>query len=285
MRAQLSNRDYEQLSAYLDGQLAPGDQRRLEERLRARPELKTALDELSQTRALLRMAPKRRAPRNFTITPAMVGEQKPARRGGMFGGLFPVLSFASAVATLVLVATFFLELMPTTRPLMTTASQPDTTMMESAPQEEERSFKAAQEPTLAAEAARQEAAARAPEEAAPAAAAPELESAPQAAPTATPELGAAAGIAEAPDAGQPATGEAGSAPPVIAWGAPPIAGMEAYGKGGGGGGDGNTPGAYAPAPSGMGLGGGAGDQVYEGPSGVIVIPPEGIEITRDRTGD
>src|SRR5512139_2036512 len=110
MRAQISNRDYEQISAYIDGQLAPGDQRKLEERLRARPELQEVLNELRQTRALLRMAPRRRAPRNFTLTPAMVGETGPKKKPALFGGLFPTLSFASVIAAFALVATLLFQL-------------------------------------------------------------------------------------------------------------------------------------------------------------------------------
>jgi hypothetical protein len=112
MRAQISNRDYEQISAYIDGQLAPGDQRKLEERLRTRPELQEVLNELRQTRALLRMAPRRQAPRNFTLTPAMVGETGPKKKTTLFGGLFPTLSFASAVAAFALVATLLFQLIP-----------------------------------------------------------------------------------------------------------------------------------------------------------------------------
>src|SRR5512138_196575 len=106
MRAQLSNRDYEQLSAYIDGQLAQSERRRLEERIHNQPELQNALDELTQTRALIRQAPRRHAPRSFTLTPEMIGEANLRRkrsRGWNFN-LFPILSFTSALAALALVA-------------------------------------------------------------------------------------------------------------------------------------------------------------------------------------
>jgi len=139
MRAQISNRDYEQISAYIDGQLAPGDQRKLEERLHARPELQEVLNELRQTRALLRMAPRRKAPRNFTLTPAMVGETGPKKKpspfgGSLFGGLFPTLSFASAVAAFALVATLLFQLIPGSA--LSTAGRPNDSsrvMKEAAP--------------------------------------------------------------------------------------------------------------------------------------------------------
>jgi hypothetical protein len=114
MRERLSNRDYQQISAYLDEQLTQSERRRFEERLRAHPELQAALDELSRTRALLRQAPRRRAPRNFTLTPAMAEEYRPRPRrasGGSFN-LFPALSFASALAALALVATLVVRLLP-----------------------------------------------------------------------------------------------------------------------------------------------------------------------------
>ncbi len=110
MRAQMNTRDYEQLSAYLDGQLSPIEQTRLEERLRGNSELRSALDELSRTRSLLRMAPRRRAPRNFTLTPEMVQPRRKSLRD--YFNLFPALSFASAVATLALIATFLVQLTP-----------------------------------------------------------------------------------------------------------------------------------------------------------------------------
>src|SRR5512142_2990856 len=123
MRAQISNRDYEQLSAYIDGQLSPAERRKLEERLRARTDLQVALDEMNRTRSLLRSAPRRRAPRNFTLTPAMVGERKP-RQPWLLQNLFPVLSFTSALAMLVLVATIVLQLLPGTAGAAPVAMQP-----------------------------------------------------------------------------------------------------------------------------------------------------------------
>ena len=110
MRAQISTRDYEIISAYLDGQLSESDRSRLEERMRANSELRNAMEEMGRTRALLRMAPRRHAPRNFTLTRSMVGEKPEARRGSF--RLFPAFSFASALATLALVFSLLFELSP-----------------------------------------------------------------------------------------------------------------------------------------------------------------------------
>ena len=73
MKTKLSTRDRQALSAYLDGQLAPRQRRRLEERLQQEPALQDALDGLRHTRSILRSQPKLRAPRNFTLTPEMAG--------------------------------------------------------------------------------------------------------------------------------------------------------------------------------------------------------------------
>ena len=94
-----SSRDLERLSAYLDGQLSQTDRTRLEIRIQSDPALASALEEIRQTRAFLRRTPRRRAPRNFTLTPGMAGIRPPVPR------LVPVLSWASAVAMLFFIFT------------------------------------------------------------------------------------------------------------------------------------------------------------------------------------
>lgn len=110
MNGDLSFREYERFSAYLDGQLSPEEVSRLEEDLRRNPQWRLALDELRETRALLRRAPRYRAPRNFTLTPEMVG--KPARQG-----FFSFLSarLATGMAAAALVATLLLQFLPALR--------------------------------------------------------------------------------------------------------------------------------------------------------------------------
>jgi hypothetical protein len=254
MRAQLSNRDYENLSAYLDGQLAPGEQNRLEERLKTRPELKQALEEMTRTRAMLRAAPRRRAPRNFTLTPAMVGDHKRARRAGWFTGLFPTLSFASAVATLALILSLAFEFLPSQQAAMT--AQPETVAMQ---------------PNFADDSARVM-------EAAPAAGAePAMEPAPQelAAPQMTQDSMMAeeaprmAGAPESEAEMKAAQGEMAGDPPVIDWGSDAGAPDRAFGMGG----------EYASPPAqAWGMGGGAGDSYMgeKGFGGNLVIPLEGV---------
>lgn len=89
-------RDIEQLCAYLDDQLPPAQRSRLEIRLRSEPGLQVELDGLRRTRLMLRSLPRRRAPRNFTLTPAMVGASRPRPWQTVFG-------MASAVAAALLV--------------------------------------------------------------------------------------------------------------------------------------------------------------------------------------
>ena len=95
-----SFKDVEQLSAYLDGQLKPSEMTRLESRLQADPELASVLKDLRQARGLLRQLPQRRAPRNFTLTPKMVGLKPPLPR------TYPAFRFATVLATLLLFFTF-----------------------------------------------------------------------------------------------------------------------------------------------------------------------------------
>lgn len=95
-----SFRDVEQISALLDGQLPQQEAARLQLRIAADPELAAIYRQLSQSRALLRKLPARRAPRNFTLTPKMAGVRAPTPRS------FPFFRFASAFASLLLILTF-----------------------------------------------------------------------------------------------------------------------------------------------------------------------------------
>lgn len=92
---------YEALSAYLDNELQARERSNLEAELKRRPELRRALSELRRTRALLRAQPRMRAPRNFTLTPAMAGVRQGAR---------PVSSAYSTLRLASMLATFFFVL-------------------------------------------------------------------------------------------------------------------------------------------------------------------------------
>jgi len=100
MTTNISPRDWEALSAYLDGQLAPKERQNLEARLQARADLRAALDELRRTREVVRARLPVRAPRNFTLTPEMAGIRKPSRPAMT---LFPAMRLASALSSLLFV--------------------------------------------------------------------------------------------------------------------------------------------------------------------------------------
>lgn len=96
----MNRRDLELLSAYLDGELKSSDSMQLESRLKTDPELASVLNDLRATRTLLRKLPSRRAPRNFTLTRKMVGQNPPLPR------TYPIFRLATTVATLLLFLSF-----------------------------------------------------------------------------------------------------------------------------------------------------------------------------------
>ena len=105
MTAQLSPRDIEILSTYLDGQLTASECARFESRLQVEGELRTALEEMRRTRAILRSAPLLRAPRNYTLKPEMVNIRQQTPRA------YPILRLASALASILFVLTFVGDLL------------------------------------------------------------------------------------------------------------------------------------------------------------------------------
>src|SRR5512134_3035117 len=99
----MKQRDLELLSSYLDGQLSSSDATRLEARLLVEPDLRSVLRDLRSARTVLRQLPMRKAPRNFRLTPKMVGKNPPLPRA------YPAFRFTSALATLLLFITFGLN--------------------------------------------------------------------------------------------------------------------------------------------------------------------------------
>ncbi len=71
-----SEPDLELLSAYVDGELTGRERAEVEQRLTHDPELRAALADLRQTVALVRSLPPLKAPRNFTLNPALYGRKK-----------------------------------------------------------------------------------------------------------------------------------------------------------------------------------------------------------------
>ena len=89
---QVSRRDLEGLSAYMDGRLAPAEAAALERRLEHDAQLRGALQELRQTVTLLRSLPSIPLPRSFTLSPEGIG-----RRAVRW---YPVLQLGTALAGL-----------------------------------------------------------------------------------------------------------------------------------------------------------------------------------------
>jgi hypothetical protein len=88
----ISFSDVANLSSYLDNQLSQVEKTRLESQIKNHPELVEILEDLREARHILRQTPRRRVPRNFTLTPKMAGIKPPVPR------LVPAFSWASAVA-------------------------------------------------------------------------------------------------------------------------------------------------------------------------------------------
>ena len=99
MKINVSHRDCELLSAYIDRQLKPNEVARLEARLQVDRELASTLEGLQRLKNGLRSLPHQQIPHNFTLTPQMVGIQ-PTRR------LSPIFGVASALATFILLLVF-----------------------------------------------------------------------------------------------------------------------------------------------------------------------------------
>jgi hypothetical protein len=110
-----SDRNLEAISAYLDGELTGNDRERIERLLQEDASLQNWYEELRRTRSLLRSTPTLRAPRNFVLTPEMVGQKAGPNRA------FPILRFASAFAALLLVLLFLGDLFVIPRPVMAPA--------------------------------------------------------------------------------------------------------------------------------------------------------------------
>ena len=170
-------------------------------RLKTDGELLSALDDLRAARTLLRNLPKRRAPRNFTLTRRMVGLNPPLPRS------YPAFRFVTAAATLLFFFTFGIN---TLAPQL--AQAPALGMGGGGGPAESESFANQSAPAGAPAGTEAPALAEAPATEAPAPAAADL--APQ--PTMTPMLDSIARVADTPvsKSAEPGTIEVQSQPQV-----------------------------------------------------------------------
>ena len=124
----LSDRDLERLSAYLDGEISRKDRERLEARLLVDEDLSTTLKQLQRTRQVMRSLPSMRAPRNYFVAAEMVGQKETGSRA------FPILRFASALASVLFILLFLGDMLVPRTGLMTSSKtiQVAETIMEAA---------------------------------------------------------------------------------------------------------------------------------------------------------
>lgn len=104
MSAERNANDIELISTYLDGQLTGAERLAFENRLQNDSDLRRQVAEMRQTVALLKALPTLTAPRNFTLTPAMVRAKQPPRR---ITYTFSMLSAAAAILMIVVGFTLF----------------------------------------------------------------------------------------------------------------------------------------------------------------------------------
>lgn len=92
MISNISPGDWESLSAYVDYRLSDSERTLLEGRLRAEPELQRALEEMRRIKAVAWYATRRRAPRNYTLSPRQV-------KARASSPLYPTFRLASVLAS------------------------------------------------------------------------------------------------------------------------------------------------------------------------------------------
>jgi hypothetical protein len=129
MTRKISPREWEALSAYLDGELNTCQRDRFERSLKGDVDLQSALVDLRRTHQALRSQPRLRVPRNFTLTPQMAGVHRTIRP---VSSPYPTLRLASVLATVFFVIILTGDLL--TRSLQPAMVQQTTAPLQTAPQ-------------------------------------------------------------------------------------------------------------------------------------------------------
>lgn len=96
----ISNKDWINLSAYIDGALSEIERARLDKRLAESKDLQQELANLQRLKAAVRALPAKKAPRDFMLNPAMVKVRKQQTK------LFASLRLASVAATILFLVAF-----------------------------------------------------------------------------------------------------------------------------------------------------------------------------------
>ena len=107
MSKKLTPKDWQLLSAYLDGEIKTSQKERVKARLRCDKQYQVAYQRLQRMRMILRSLPVRDVPRNFTLTSAMVKGEK-----FLIPPFAHVLRFSSAVSAFALIVLLFFDLIP-----------------------------------------------------------------------------------------------------------------------------------------------------------------------------
>lgn len=111
----------ERVNAFLDGELSPQEARRFEAELDQDPELRTELAELRQIKRSLQQLPQVRAPRNYTLDPAVYGTPAPEPASQWL----PALRVATALTAFFFILTVALDVFTVSEqvPLLSTGAQ------------------------------------------------------------------------------------------------------------------------------------------------------------------
>jgi len=146
VKSELSPRDWQEISTYLDQQLSPQARQRLETRLQHEPQLRSALDDLRILRVVLRSQPRLRAPRNFTLSPEMAGGRQKAPA-------YPALRLVTVLASLLFVVLLVGDLIgqraiPAAQPLQLESAMQ---LQDAASQEQPEALAKVAPPSVAAE--------------------------------------------------------------------------------------------------------------------------------------
>lgn len=105
----VTRREWQLLSAYVDGQASPRQRKKLEKLLKEAPATRQALEELQRTKTLLSWLPKCKAPRNFTLSPDT--RMKPAPSFLLNG-----LRYSAVAAAMLLAAVLIVDFIPSFNP-------------------------------------------------------------------------------------------------------------------------------------------------------------------------
>ena len=108
LRKSEEDKNQEALTAYLDNALTPAEKERFEQLLATDESLRASLEEQRLIGASMRRLPRMRAPRNFTLDPALYG--RPVSSSAY--SFYPVLRAATAIVAILFVIVLVLDFAP-----------------------------------------------------------------------------------------------------------------------------------------------------------------------------